>query len=538
MSCIRFEQLGQAIVINLGAGQRPADVLGHVTVAEADRVWVPERCVPHLGRGPYPDPRYGAQPPLCLVTGQVHALFQPARSAHSPDDRRGPRAIDPGPQPLPGRDQSPSAGTGGNPQPSQATLPRCQLAVPADKGAIRTRSLLASDLLRDDRGDYGLQHQPCAGHSPSAETPCRLRDLPMVGHKASHIIQVAKHARHRREGPLSTRTPCGGLDAGRGDRTQAERRRALRGADATPDGAVGVTSEGRVAPAQMQTTGEREHVQRPPGRPKSMLALSHRSSMAQTTRRWHIAPARRLACVRTPASVLSEILHSDPARPRVTFYEDTAGPTRGERIELSGKVLANWVSKAGNALQDEYGLGPGSVVRLSLPPHWRAVYWAFAVWSVGATVDLAGSRTADLLICDDPEVIADTLAPTPGEMVLVTLDALARAHRGPMPAGAMDEARELATYGDQFVALADPGPDDLALVTDRAQTPYRNVVPQPDWPPSARVSLAGDLSQVLESTLAAWAGDGSVVLARDGLHAGGEPQPGRLASERVTLDLA
>ena len=30
----------------------------------------------------------------------------------------------------------------------------------------------------------------------------------------------------------------------------------------------------------------------------------------------------------------------------------------------------------------------------------------------------------------------------------------------------MDEARELATYGDQFVALADPAPDDLALITE------------------------------------------------------------------------
>src|SRR5665647_300342 len=40
--------------------------------------------------------------------------------------------------------------------------------------------------------------------------------------------------------------------------------------------------------------------------------------------------ARRLASVRTPASVLAEILRSDPARPRVTFYEDTTGPTHGE----------------------------------------------------------------------------------------------------------------------------------------------------------------------------------------------------------------
>ena len=241
--------------------------------------------------------------------------------------------------------------------------------------------------------------------------------------------------------------------------------------------------------------------------------------------------------MRTPASVLAEILHSDPARPRVTFYEDTPGPTQGERIELSGKVVANWISKAGNALQDEYDVGPGSVVRLSLPPHWRALYWAFAVWSVGATVDCAGGPTPDLLICDDPDLAA-SLAPPPGDVVLVTLAALARVHTGPVPAGAMDEARELATYGDQFGALADPSPDDLALISEGERTTYSRVVPGRGWPAGARVGLAGDLPAVLESTLAAWAVDGSVVLARNGRHAGNTSQPERLASEGVTLDLA
>ncbi len=90
----------------------------------------------------------------------------------------------------------------------------------------------------------------------------------------------------------------------------------------------------------------------------------------------------------TPAEVLAAMLGSDPGRPRVTFYEDTPGPTSGERIELSAKVLANWVSKAANALQEEWDLAPGSRVRLDLPPHWRSLYWALAVWSVGATVVL------------------------------------------------------------------------------------------------------------------------------------------------------
>jgi len=240
--------------------------------------------------------------------------------------------------------------------------------------------------------------------------------------------------------------------------------------------------------------------------------------------------------VRTPASVLAEILRSDPARPRVTFYEDTEGPTHGERIELSGKVMNNWISKAGNALQDEYDLGPGSVVRIALPPHWRALYWAFAAWSVGGAVDCVGNGRPDLLICDDPDLAA-TLEQPPADVVLVTLAALARVHPGSVPAGAMDEARELATYGDQFSARTDPTPDDVALITESGRTAYKSVVPQRDWPAGARVSLSGDLAEVLESTLATWAVDGSVVLARGGQRAGSENHQERLASEGVTLTL-
>jgi uncharacterized protein (TIGR03089 family) len=235
--------------------------------------------------------------------------------------------------------------------------------------------------------------------------------------------------------------------------------------------------------------------------------------------------------------LLADILRSDPAGPRVTFYEDTPGPTQGERIELSGKVMANWISKAGNALQDEYDLGPGSVVRLALPPHWRALYWAFAVWSVGATLDLVGEPTADLLICNDPD-LAGMLQTGTGDVVLVTLAALARINPGAIPAGAMDEAQELATYGDQFVARAAPAPHDLALITPSQHAAYSLVVPQRDWPAKARVSVAGDLAQVLQSTLAAWAVDGSVVLSRNGQHTASKPGLERLASEAVTLDLA
>lgn len=233
----------------------------------------------------------------------------------------------------------------------------------------------------------------------------------------------------------------------------------------------------------------------------------------------------------TPPQVLSALLRSDPARPRVTCYDDTPGPTRGERIELSAKVLTNWVNKAANALQEEWDLGPGSVVRLALPPHWRALYWALAAWSVGATVTL-DEGPADLVVTDDASV-AEAAGSTP--TVLVTLAALARSASGAVPEGALDEARELATYADQFSAWDEPGGDDVALRAGGADAAYDTVVPREDWAAGVRLHTgSGDLAEVLRTTLAAWALDGSVVLSRGPAPA--EGRDARLAAEGVTLD--
>jgi len=237
--------------------------------------------------------------------------------------------------------------------------------------------------------------------------------------------------------------------------------------------------------------------------------------------------------MRTPADVLADLLRSDPARPRVTFYEDTPGPTAGERIELSGKVLANWVNKAANALQEELDVAPGSSVRLALPPHWRALYWALAVWSVGACVCLDEDE-ADVTVTDDPDLAAQSA----GTAVLTTLAALARSAPGGAPVDVIDEARELATFGDQFSAWESPAATDPALRVDGRHTAYGSVVPQRDWPQGTRLhTRSDDLEQVLLDALAAWAADGSVVLSRGP----GPPAPAqdrlrdRLDAEGVSL---
>ena len=67
--------------------------------------------------------------------------------------------------------------------------------------------------------------------------------------------------------------------------------------------------------------------------------------------------------------------------PRITWY----GPG-GERVELSGAVTVNWVNKTANLLVEEFDAGPGTVVGLALPAHWRTLVWALATWRVGACV--------------------------------------------------------------------------------------------------------------------------------------------------------
>ena len=55
------------------------------------------------------------------------------------------------------------------------------------------------------------------------------------------------------------------------------------------------------------------------------------------------------------ARVFAAAVATDPTRPLLTWYDDATG----ERTELSGATLANWVAKTANLLVDEVGAGAG-----------------------------------------------------------------------------------------------------------------------------------------------------------------------------------
>ncbi len=168
----------------------------------------------------------------------------------------------------------------------------------------------------------------------------------------------------------------------------------------------------------------------------------------------------------TPWGLLTTMAGSDPTRPRLTWYDDLPGPTAGERIELSGRVLATWAAKAANLLQEDLDAGPGSVVAVDLPTHWRAAYWLFAVWAVGAEPRVVPSASPpDVVVTTAPERWTAAAAP----VVAVSLPALARQWTGdPLPPGTVDEARDLASYGDRFQPWA-TAPADGALMAPGAR---------------------------------------------------------------------
>lgn len=215
--------------------------------------------------------------------------------------------------------------------------------------------------------------------------------------------------------------------------------------------------------------------------------------------------------------ILADLLRSDTGRPRITYYDETSG----ERIELSATALDNWVAKAANLMTEEYDVGPGTDVGFRLPDgHWRTLYWALAIFSLGATVDLTGE--AEPLLTDAPVAGA-------GDMIIVTLPALARRHPDPLPAGALDEAAEIAGYPDVLLAGSAPGPADVAIRTQDGSIGYSELVP--DHPAGSREHVTATGPDFLRRCLAVWAGDGSVVLVN-----GADPEilARRLAEEQVS----
>jgi uncharacterized protein (TIGR03089 family) len=128
---------------------------------------------------------------------------------------------------------------------------------------------------------------------------------------------------------------------------------------------------------------------------------------------------------------------ADATKPLITYYDDATG----ERLDLSGATLANWVAKTANLLVDGHGLGPGDIVAVDLPPHWLTAAVVLGCWSAGVAISPTegevGFATAALDVAA-ADIYAVSLAP------------LGAPFRPGPPDGSSDYAVSVRAYGDQF----------------------------------------------------------------------------------------
>lgn len=160
----------------------------------------------------------------------------------------------------------------------------------------------------------------------------------------------------------------------------------------------------------------------------------------------------------TPAALLDAALAADPARPLVTYYDDTTG----ERVELSVATFANWVAKTANLLQGDLAAEPGDRLALLLPAHWQTAVWLLACAATGVTAVPADPdpAAADLVV-SGPDTLERARACT-GERVALSLRPLGGRFPQP-PAGFADYAAEVPGQGDRFQPYAPVDPDAPAL---------------------------------------------------------------------------
>jgi len=174
---------------------------------------------------------------------------------------------------------------------------------------------------------------------------------------------------------------------------------------------------------------------------------------------------------------------ADPTRPLLTWYDDATG----DRTELSGATLANWVAKTANLLVDGGGLGPGDTAGVLLPPHWQSAAVLLGCWTAGVAVvtpdptgeaDSAGQGEAPDARAQGVDVVfaaVDRIGQAArwpaGERYALGLAPLAAPLRA-VPGGFADYVVEVRGHGDRFTPYTPVGPDDVArtLVTGPTAT--------------------------------------------------------------------
>lgn len=176
-------------------------------------------------------------------------------------------------------------------------------------------------------------------------------------------------------------------------------------------------------------------------------------------------------------SMLAPLLATDPAAPRLTVYDETAGT----RMEFSAITLDNWANKIANMLIDEFD-APTEIL-LDLPVSWQAAVLPIGISTAGlsTTVDTAQNSTPSA----EPRLVFTTTSRAElwadagvADVAVVSDDPFGRGvveSGGQLPLGAVDFGPTVRFYGDQYYGET----PDLAQwrnpeITD---TPERLLIP-------------------------------------------------------------
>ncbi|MDO4916809.1 MAG: TIGR03089 family protein [Rothia sp. (in: high G+C Gram-positive bacteria)] len=123
-----------------------------------------------------------------------------------------------------------------------------------------------------------------------------------------------------------------------------------------------------------------------------------------------------------------------------------------ERIELSGKVLENWVSKTANFLVEECDVEAEQTVSILMQTHWRSIIIALAALRVGAHLRFTADDS-DVIFSASNEQLEQLDAEY---RVIVDKGPLSPRYMGTLPAEVLDYCAEVRSYGDVYSAFEIP----------------------------------------------------------------------------------
>ncbi len=153
-------------------------------------------------------------------------------------------------------------------------------------------------------------------------------------------------------------------------------------------------------------------------------------------------------------SMLHPLVHSDPASPRLTVYDEATGA----RQEFSGVTLDNWANKIANMLVDEFDATADTTIIIDMPVSWQAAVIGIGTFAAALTPLFTGH--SGTLNDDAPaaELVFATVDgferwPDADDVVVVSNDPFGRGVEesgGQLPFGTVDFGPTVRFYGDHY----------------------------------------------------------------------------------------